>query len=163
MGRRNQFWALGAAAAMGLSGLFASSCGPVCRPAAVTELAFECDPTAPFTGEIHLDSRASLDTFLTQECMQNADDGVIDDVIDGVDFSQDAVFVAVGPDFLDNSRCLESRELDEVQVCSNGLKVLFDDVYRTSDAPCPGTRWTVAFTIDRADLRAALDAADASE
>ncbi len=163
MRRSNNIWTLSAALVMGLLGLSLASCGPVCRPADVSELDFECDPTASFTGEIHLDSRASLDTFLSQECMQNADEAVIEEIVDSIDFTQDAVFIAVGPDFLDNSRCLESRELDDVQVCSNGLKVLFDDAFRTSDTPCPGTRWTVAFSIDRGDLRAALDAAEASE
>ncbi len=133
----------------------------MCRSVAVQPLDFEC--TSGFVGEIHLDSRGSFDTFLRQECLLDASDEDITELLDAVDFEQDAVFVAAGLDGLGDARCLENRELDDAQVCSNGLKVLFSDVFRTIDEQCPATTWTVAFAIDRAELRAALDAAETFE
>ena len=53
---------------------------------------------------------------------------------------------------IDPSRCLESREVDEAQVCSTGLKLYFRDELRRADN-CPGTRWTAAFVLAREDLR----------
>ena len=51
------------------------------------------------------------------------------------------------------------RDLERAQVCSDGLKVYFDDTYGDADFGCAGPRWTVAFALPREDLRAALDAA----
>ena len=97
---------------------------------------------------------------MRQECNPSFTDDEVFALITTADFSNNAVFVAVGPNALDNTRCLQSRGLDNVEVCTDGLKVTFNDVFATSDTACPPTRWTVAFSILRDDLRAALDAAE---
>jgi hypothetical protein len=71
-----------------------------------------------------------------------------------VDFATEAVFVAVNLRG-EVGRCLVERELDGVQVCTEGLKLGFIDE-ATTDVTCGGV-WTVAFVLDRGDLRAALN------
>lgn len=129
-----------------------------CRPISTTELDLECENNAqPFTGELHFDSEATYDTFLSHQCIPNASAGAIDQQKDLIDFSQDAVFVAVGPSAIDADRCVEERELDSVSVCDSGLKVYFKDTYTDSEFGCPDIRWTVAFSLSRDDLRTALE------
>lgn len=141
-----------------------TACGAACRDIAATELReVECESPPRFTGEIHFDNRATFDTFLRQQCMFTADDTVIDAILDKVDFTTQAVFVAVGPAAIDNTRCVTRRDLDTAAVCSDGLKVSFDDDYASAAEGCPGTRWTVAFSLAREDLRAALAAGDVAE
>ncbi len=115
-----------------------------------------------FTGEAHFDSPATYETFLSQQCLYTAGDDAVQARIDDVNFDEEAVFVAVGPAALDNSRCLETRTLDKAQVCTDGLKVYFADVFQRADDGCPGPRWTVAFSLLREDLRAALEAGDSA-
>ena len=148
--------------ALALSGFafLSLGCGPYCRDIPTTPLAFECDnSTVRFTGEIHLDSEATFRTFLSQQCIADASGAAIDSVVEQVDFSPEAVFVAVGPTRLDEMRCLDSRTLDKAQVCDTGLKVFFLDRFRRAE-DCPNLRWTVAFSLLRSDLRAALAAGD---
>lgn len=158
-GRRRGLVSPGLSAALfvvaAIAGL--SSCGPPCRTIETRPLALECAQTSGFFGELHFDSEATFDTFLRQQCLEG-DDAAADRVLASVDFTREAVFVARGNHALDSTRCLESRELDEAQVCATGLKLYFDDVTREPEL-CPGTRWTVAFLLSREDLRAALDAA----
>ena len=135
-------------------------CGPQCRDIDTQPVNIVCESPPRFTGEAHFDSAATFETFLSQQCLYTAGDTAVQSVIDDIDFTTSAVFVAVGPAALDNSRCLETRELDKAQVCTDGLKVYFQDVFQRADTGCPGPRWTVAFTLLREDLRAALDAAD---
>lgn len=138
--------------------LVPAACGTPCRGIETRELAFECAATTGFTGELHFDSEATFDTFLRQQCFAAGDDGDADAILEDIDFTTEAVFVATGPDRLDESRCLVSRELDEAQVCATGLKVYFRDELRRDGTDCPGTRWTVAFVMPREDLRAAIEA-----
>jgi len=137
----------------------ASACGDACRTAEVRELSLSCGRQA-LEGEIHFDSAAAFETFLTDQCMPDADAADIAAIVDDVDFATDAVWVGVRRNAIDESRCIATRELDVAQVCSSGLKVSFVDVLEndTSDG-CTG-RWTVAFVIARDDLLAALDGAE---
>jgi len=140
-----------------------SGCGPYCRDIVTTELPVECESPPRFTGEIHFDSLATFDTFLRQQCLPSASDDAIVAIENQVDFTTHAVFVAVGPAAIDNTRCVTRRDLDRAQVCSDGLKVVFDDDYASAEQGCTGSRWTVAFSLTREDLRAALEAGEASE
>jgi len=140
------------------------ACGAACRDVEATELReVECESPPRFTGEIHFDNLATFDTFLRQQCMYTASDEVIDGILEKVDFTSEGVFVAVGPAAIDNTRCVTRRDLDSAAVCSDGLKVSFDDDYASAAEGCPGTRWTVAFSLAREDLRAALAAGDVAE
>ena len=85
------------------------ACGTPCREIATRSLDFECAAVASFTGELHFDSRATFDTFLRQQCLPNAERAQADDIMDGVDFTTEAVFVAAGPHRLDDQRCLVSQ------------------------------------------------------
>lgn len=140
---------------------FSSSCGTPCRTIETRPLELTCAQTSNFAGELHFDSEETFDTFLRQQCLADDEDALADQLIASVDFSSEAVFVARGRHAIDSTRCLESRELDEAQVCETGLKLYFADKTREVET-CPGTRWTVAFILAREDLRAALDAADSS-
>jgi hypothetical protein len=137
-----------------------------CRQVQTEELTLECeDNDTPFTGELHFDSAATYETFLAQQCIPSETDNTISAYVSQIDFTNDAAFVAVGPNAIDSSRCVETRELDSVEVCNSGLKVYFDDTYQSSSQPgsdlfCPSGRWTVAFSLSRDDLRAALEAGD---
>lgn len=147
-----------AAALLALIAMVASSCSSPCRSIETRSLDFECEQASNFTGELHFDSEGSFDTFLRQQCLSDDDDALADQILAGIDFTTEAVFVARGRHAIDPTRCLQTRELADAQVCSTGLKLYFDDVIRQAE-PCPGTRWTVAFVLSREDLRAALDAA----
>jgi hypothetical protein len=133
--------------------LLAASCGVQCRGIDVRELDLACNETLSPLGELHFDSAASFDTFLRQQCLFGADPASIDAIVESVDFTTEAVFVAVNLR-AEAGRCLVDRELDGVQVCTEGLKLGFIDEAST-DVACGGV-WTVAFVLDRGDLRAAL-------
>jgi hypothetical protein len=144
-----------------LGALVATACGAPCRDIEVRTLALECSAASTFAGELHFDSAAPFDTFLREECLVGeappAGDVAIDVVVQSVDFSTRGVFLAAGPRAL-RGRCLQARELDTAQVCGNGLKLYFLDEYRAEGGNCPNTRWTVAFSLPREELRAALEA-----
>ena len=150
---------------LALLALAASSCGLPCRTVSVSELDFECEPLAPFRGEAHFDSAATLETFLVQDCL--AAEGAEEEaaaILAQVDFGTDAVMVVSGDAVLDNgARCILQRRLGACEVCDDGLKVSFDDVETDGAAGCAQSRWTVAFALPREDLRAALAAGDAVE
>lgn len=133
-----------------------SACGEPCRGIETRALDFECSPLSSFTGELHFDSAAPFDTFLRQQCL-DGDDAEADRILASVDFTREAVFVARGSKRVTAERCLESRGLDEAQVCATGLKVTFRDRESGPDA-CSAGLWTVAFVLEREDMRAALDA-----
>lgn len=132
----------------------ACGCGRPCRRIDVTPLPLACASTSSFFGELHFDDAATFESFLEIECLPDAEDAVVKDIVDSVDFTVDAVFVAVG-DRAQTGRCIGERESDGVDVCEDGLRVGFSDVLR-DEAACSG-KWTVAFSLPRAELRAALD------
>ena len=142
---------------------FAFGCGAFCRDVETRELMFSCeDGGSRFTGEIHFEREATFRTFLEQQCLTQTSQADIEAHIESVDWDTEAVFVAVGPPNVDATRCVDERRLERAQVCSDGLKVYFADVYGQSDFGCAGPRWTVAFAMKRSDLRAALDAESSS-
>lgn len=140
--------------ALGTLALGAGCPGP-CRSLPVRSLDVPCVSTNPFSGELHFDNDATFDTFLRDVC-ELTDDEVVFGLLQQVDFSREAVFVSRGPLALNGSRCLTSRELDEVWICDGGLKVAYADTEATELA-CADDRWTVTFILSRADLRAALE------
>lgn len=138
----------------------ASGCGAPCRDIEARPLELTCDATQGFSGELHFDSQATFDTFLRQQCLPPGADDIAAGVLASVNFDAEAVFVAVRPHDLGPGRCLRARALDSAQVCATGLRLLFNDEVRTPGEVCPATRWTVAFALPRAELRAALEAAE---
>ncbi len=143
------------------AGAFVASCGAPCRGVETRALALECAATSAFSGELHFDSEETFDTFLRQQCLDAGDDALADQLLAGIDFRTEAVFVVRGRHAIDSSRCLASREVARAEVCSTGLKLYFEDELQPVET-CPATRWTVALVLDREDLRAALDAAETS-
>ena len=130
-----------------------AACGTPCRAVQVKPLPLTCAGSAP-SGEIHFDDAATFQTFLDGQCLPDSDVSARRAVVNGVDFTKNAVFVAVGQR-AQTARCISDRQEDGVEVCDDGLRVGFADRI-TDTTPCGGS-WTVAFIIDRADLRAALD------
>lgn len=128
-------------------------CGRPCRAVDVKPVSFACAPSAPFRGERHFDDAATFESFLELECMPEAAAEDVTALVDQVDFTRDAIFVAAG-DRAQAGRCVSERKADEVEVCDDGLHVAFADRLAESSA-CGGT-WTVAFALPRAELRAAL-------
>ncbi len=129
-----------------------SACAP-CRRIETTPLALDCDQAGQFSGELHFDSADSFRSFLTDRCLPDADASEVEDFVGAVDFSTDAVFVARGFR-AGTGRCIVSRATESVDVCDSGLQLVFDDE-ESADASCGG-QWTVAFSLSRDDLRAAL-------
>lgn len=143
---------LGAAAAT-----MGGGCGQPCRAIQVQPLTVECVADATFDGEIHLDDAAVYQSFLELQCLPGVPATDVAARVAEVDFLTRAVFVAAGarqPE-VDVARCIDQRTVDSVAVCDDGLRVAFNDVV-SATTPCGG-RWTVAFSLDRADLRAAID------
>jgi len=142
-----------------------TACGPYCRPIEVRPLAVECEnlDIGQFQGELHFDSAPPFETFLSQQCMPNAAEDRLAQIVESVDFTREGVFVVAGRNNLDSTRCVETRELDDAEVCTNGLRVYFEDSYRSVDRGCPSGVWTVAFALSRADLAAALEAGERGE
>lgn len=132
-------------------------CGRPCRKIAVTPVQLRCQSASTFSGELHFDDRATFESFLTAECLPDATDGEVAAVLDAVDFLADVVFVAVD-DRAQVGRCLETRTPEVVEVCQDGLRVSFGDNI-TDALDCPG-KWTVAFTLPRAEMRAATISAN---
>jgi hypothetical protein len=140
---------VGAHVALGVAAGGCTSCR-VIEPA---PLALDCSTTSTFLGELHFVDAASFRSFVADRCLPEATLADVDELVASVDFSTDGVFVARG---LRTSgvRCIEGRVVDEVSVCDEGLRVVFVDE-ESSDAACNGL-WTVAFSLPRAELRAAL-------
>jgi len=130
-----------------------ASCTP-CRRVETTPIELDCSANAEFVGELHLDTAASWRSFLTDRCLPEGRDAEIDALVDDVDFTVDAVFVARNLR-QGASRCIEARAADSVDVCDEGLRVIFRDD-ESGDATCAG-HWTVAFVLPRGELRAAVD------
>jgi hypothetical protein len=135
-----------------ISAAMSSSCLD-CRPTAARTLAVDCVTDASWRGELHLDSAATWRSFLVDRCLVGEPPEVIDEWVRAVDFTQEAVVVAKGARG-SVSRCLEAREVETVDVCDSGVRVLFEDV-ESGEQVCPGD-WTVAFALPRDDLRSAL-------
>ena len=142
-----------------LSASFMFSCGGECRDIEFTPVEFECDIASAFIGEIHFDRAAIFETFLNDECLPGAAPERIAEIAALVDFDRDAIVVARGANSL-NDECLAEREINNAQVCRAGLRFDFEDVI-SEDAVCETPVWNIAFTLARADLRAALDGIDA--
>ena len=133
-------------------GAFAAACLP-CHPVTTTPIALECDAGAAFNGELHFDSAPSFRSFLNDRCLLESSDEAIDAIVADVDFGVDAVFVARGARS-SAGRCITARAAESVNVCDDGLRVVFDDV-ESGDLNCGGS-WTVAFKLPRDEMRAAL-------
>lgn len=135
------------------------ACSP-CRRIETTRLELDCAANVDFSGEIHLDTAGSYRSFLSDRCLTEADDAAIDALVDDVDFTTQAVFVARGAR-QGFSRCIEDRQADTVDVCDDGLRIVFRDD-ESGDPTCAGD-WTVAFVLSREELRAAIKDDDAAE
>ncbi len=144
-----------AAAVAGLALVMAllTSCGRPCRAIAVTPIELQCEADAVYEGELHYDDAAVFESFLSLECLPSWPPEQITAIVGSVDFLTSVVFVAVGRRQV-QTRCVEQRDAAVVQVCDDGLRVAFDDRL-SNDLECAG-RWTVAFTLPREELRAAL-------
>lgn len=143
----------------GLSSLVLA-CDTPCREFVARPLDLTCGAAGGFTGEAHFDSVAVFDTFLSQQCLDDPDASTIAGLMASVDFDTEAVFVAVGPRALGSTRCLLDRRADTAAVCTDGLRIVFDDELAPAGAVCPASRWTVALVVPRAELRAALAASE---
>ena len=132
-----------------------SGCGPACRDTTIQPIDLVCEESSDFSGELHVDSAATFDTFVTQQCAPGLDAEAAAAIVESVDFSQSGVFVAKGPNGSSDARCIVEREVERAQVCEDGLKVYFRDRTTNDDPTCTGS-WTVAFTLPREDLRAVL-------
>ena len=91
------------------------SCGGNCRAVNVRQLDLICGEAA-LEGEIHFDSAAAFETFLTDQCIPSADDAEVAALVDDVDFSRDAVWVGVRRNAIDESRCIENRQVEATEV-----------------------------------------------
>lgn len=125
-----------------------------CRRIEPRTLGVVCEDAAGFSGEIHLDSAPQYRNFLRDTCLPDSSDAAIEALVGEVDFSVDAVFVAGGPRAV-GGRCVTARATESVDVCDEGLRVVFADEEEATEA-CGGF-WTVSFAIDRGDLRAAVN------
>lgn len=124
-----------------------------CRTVDATPLpAVVCDG-ADFEGELHFDAAATFRSFLRDRCMTQASDDTLDAITNSVDFNTRAAFVAVGSR-AGVGRCVQARAAGSVEACEEGLRIVFDDV-TTADPVCAGV-WTVALSLPRGELRAAL-------
>ncbi|MBI1947387.1 MAG: hypothetical protein HYS27_16960 [Deltaproteobacteria bacterium] len=141
-------------AAGALLALAAPGCGRPCRAVATTPIDLQCEAGAVYEGELHYDDAAVFESFLSLECLPSSSPEQIAAVVGAVDFTNDAAFVAVGRRLV-QTRCVEARDAATVEVCDGGLRVSFDDRLSNAVDDCPG-RWTVAFSLARDDLRAAL-------
>lgn len=145
---------------VGALGIGMPSCGRPCRTLTTQPLDVQCEVGSVYEGELHLDDPAVFESFLSLECIPSAPAEEIAALVASVDFTRDAVFVAVGRRQV-QTRCIESREAANVAACDDGLRVAFEDDLSAS-FDCVG-RWTVAFTLAREDLRAALGETPAAE
>jgi hypothetical protein len=132
-----------------------AGCGEACRVITTKALALTCSSTSDFEGEIHFDDAATFQSFLLTDCLPDETDPRRNEIVKTVDFTKDAAFVAVGArQDPGGQRCIADRKDDDVQVCDDGLRVDFNDKI-TDDTQCQG-KWTVAFSLPRTELRAAL-------
>ena len=137
----------------------ATCCTP-CRRVDTTRIELECSANADFVGELHLDTAGSYRSFLSDRCLPDGRDAEIDAFVDAIDFNSQAVFVARNLRG-GQARCIEVRQAESVDVCDDGLRVVFRDD-ESGDATCAG-HWTVAFALARGELRAAIDDDDADQ
>jgi hypothetical protein len=138
-------------AAFAIAGTVAA-CQP-CHTVQARALPLECAPSSTFVGELHFTDATAFRSFLTDRCLGVADVAAVDALVDAVDFSTDAVVVARGAR-AGSARCVAQRNVDSAAVCDDGVHVAFDDAV-TNAQPCPGD-WTIALTIARDELRAAI-------
>ena len=135
-------------------GVGAAGCDD-CRSVEPRILALECEVAESFRGELHLDSAATWRSFLSDRCLPTSDVAAIDGFVGQVDFAVDAVIVARGPR-LSTTRCLVSREVESLDTCTDGLRIVFDDEELGPEACTTTPDWTVAVVVPRGELRAAL-------
>jgi hypothetical protein len=148
--------AISVVAALALPVTMFVGCDPSCREIETKPIDLSCADNAPFSGDLHFDGAGVYESFLADRCIPEASSDEILERVGAVDFSKNAVFVSVG-DRLDPGagRCLENRKAERVQVCESGLRVTFGDTVQEG-GPCAG-RYTVAFSLSRDDMRAAVD------
>ena len=139
--------------AFAILGLF-SSCDVECREAPAEPFEVACDDQSGFFGELHFDRAATFRSFLTAECLAN-DSERVNAIVDAVDFSQDGVVFMRGIGNL-NGECLKMRDAKSVEVCGSGLRVSFEDEVASGE-DCLSNIWTIAFSMPRSELRAALE------
>jgi hypothetical protein len=129
-----------------------AGCGRACRGIETKPLALDCDLASALPVDIHFDDAATFETFLETQCLSDPSEEAVRDLVDQVDFTTDVVFVSLG-NRQQRERCIAEREADTVEVCDDGLRVGFADKLSEADT-CSG-KYTVAFTLSRADMRAA--------
>ena len=132
------------------------SCSTPCESISHRAIELRCDPVVGFSGEIHIDSRATFETFLRAQCLLPDDEVRIELALNAVDFSQEVVFIAVRPMSAGNGTCLLQRGLGDVEICDDGLNVIFADDDYADPSACPNGNWTIAFALSRDDMRKAL-------
>jgi hypothetical protein len=155
--RFRRLWSLAASCAF--VGVTSATVGPPlvaclpCHDVAARPLPLDCVSTSSFAGELHFTDDASFLAFLTDRCLGPDAGAAARTLVDGVDFSTEAVVVARGVR-KGAARCIEERSVDTVAVCDDGVRIAFDDVI-TNAEPCAGD-WTIAFVMPRTELRAAV-------
>ncbi len=135
------------------------ACSP-CRRIETTPVEIDCTANSDFVGELHFDTAGSYRSFLSDRCLTDAAPAEIDALVAAVDFTQQAVFVARGVR-QGISRCIQTREAENVDVCDDGLRVVFLDE-ESRDETCGGL-WTVALVLPREELRAAIEDDDSGD
>lgn len=136
------------------------ACERPCEPVAFRKVELRCDPVVGFSGEAHFDSRANFETFLRSQCLLPGEEARIADTLAEVDFRREVVFVAVRPMDTGVGACLLDRQVNDVEICEDGLNVIFDDEYFADGDTCPNGNWTIAFVLSRDDMRTALRVVD---
>lgn len=130
-------------------------CEP-CRRIERRVLDLDCSDASSFRDELHFDNEATYRSFLSDRCLPAGDPIDVEARVAEVDFSVDAVVVARGPR-VNGTRCITARAVESVDVCTSGLRLIFEDVEGGVDG-CPAGDWTVAVVVGRDDLRAAIGA-----
>jgi hypothetical protein len=143
---------VGAVAVTTVVGQPLAACAP-CHGVDAEALDLECASSSTFDGELHFTDAATFRSFLTDRCLGPDAAAAVTELVDAVDFATDAVVVARGAR-AGTARCVEERTVDDVSVCDDGVHVAFADVV-TNATPCAGD-WTIAFSLPRAELRAAI-------
>ncbi len=133
-------------------GATSGACQP-CRAVDAKPIDLECAAASTFIGELHFTDPATFRSFLTDRCLGAGSADAADAIVGSVDFASDAVVVARGAR-AGAARCIERRSVDGVASCTDGLRVVFDD--QVSNEPACGGTWTVALSLPRSELRAAL-------
>lgn len=127
-----------------------------CRPVPPTDwqaLDIHCNGNSDFASngseQVMLDTQQTYEDFLRRDCLR----GDLAPIIPDVDFSRDVVLIDVTLSPFDDGTCVQDRAVVEVDVCHDGLQVLYQD---TTDPDCNRRRLTGAVAVRRTHVRAAL-------